>query len=45
MEQQQVQNTVERIFGLYETLGGEEYGESVSMTMHMMQCATRTTNR
>lgn len=39
MEQQQVEDTVERIFGLYETLGGEEYGESVSMTMHMIQCA------
>lgn len=39
MEQQQVQDIVDQIFGLYETLGGEEYGESVSMTMHMMQCA------
>lgn len=39
MEQQQVQDIVDQIFGLYEALGGEEYGESVSMTMHMMQCA------
>jgi putative nucleotidyltransferase with HDIG domain len=39
MKQQQIHDTVEQIFSLYEAHGMEEYGESVSMTMHMMQCA------
>lgn len=39
MTQQQIHHTVEQIFNLYETHGMDEYGESVSMTMHMMQCA------
>ncbi|NQX39254.1 HDIG domain-containing protein [Pedobacter steynii] len=39
MEQQQINDTIARIFGLYEAHGAEEYGERVSMLMHMMQCA------
>ena len=39
MEQQQIHDTVEHIFGLYEAHGSQEYGERVSMLMHMMQCA------
>lgn len=39
MEQQQIQDTVEHIFSLYEAHGAQEYGERVSMLMHMMQCA------
>lgn len=34
-----IQDKVDHIFDLYETHGGQEYGERVSMLMHMMQCA------
>ncbi|MBO9731017.1 MAG: HDIG domain-containing protein [Chitinophaga sp.] len=30
---------IERIFGLYEQYGNHEYGEAVTMLMHMMQAA------
>ncbi|MBB5635268.1 putative nucleotidyltransferase with HDIG domain [Pedobacter cryoconitis] len=39
MEQQKIHDTVEYIFSLYEAYGAHEYGERVSMLMHMMQCA------
>lgn len=39
MTQKQIQDTVEKIFSLYEVYGGHDYGENVTMTMHMMQCA------
>ena len=39
MKQQQIHDTVEHIFSLYEAHGAQEYGERVSMLMHMMQCA------
>lgn len=39
MEEQKIRETVEYIFSLYEAHGSQEYGERVSMLMHMMQCA------
>lgn len=32
-------HVIERIFGLYEQYGNHEYGEEVTMLMHMMQAA------
>ncbi|KIO76140.1 phosphohydrolase [Pedobacter lusitanus] len=37
--EQQIEETVANIFNLYEAHGAQEYGERVSMLMHMMQCA------
>jgi len=34
-----VKTTVDEIFALYDRLGNEEYGEKVTMLMHMMQSA------
>lgn len=39
MKNQQLEDAVKQIFDLYEKHGTKEYGERVSMLMHMMQCA------